>query len=168
MNASRLNYFVLCVSLLAIAMGGYSVYKVETAPTRDAFVDLVYLYREFKYTKERGSMYERSMAPLKARLDTVNMQLDYMASGGTAQNIGYAAYLTAYRDSLTGYAENLKAEYDAEIWTRINTYVQEFGKEHRYSIIFGASGNDSVMYSDSSANITRDVLLYMNEKYDGK
>jgi len=168
MKPSKLSYLILFISVLAMGLGAYAVYRVEATPTRNAFVDLVYLYREFKYTKERGNMFDDKIAPIKAKLDTINMQLGYIASGDAVQNNGYAEYLITYRDSLTGYAENLKAEYDSEIWARINTYVQEFGHENDYSIIFGAAGNGSIMYSDSTVNITQDVLRYMNEKYDGK
>ena len=49
----------------------------------------------------------------------------------------------------------------------INAFVKEYGKENGYKIILGARGNGNIMYADSSKNITKEVLIYLNKKYQG-
>jgi len=168
MKQSQINYIFLSLSLVAIVIATYCLFKIQTTPTQNAFVDLVYLYKEFNYTKERSVVFNEKTRPLNLKLDTINMQLGYLMAQDTENDLEYTSFLVSYRDSLNTYAENLKAEYDTEIWSRINTYVQSFGKQNNYSMIFGGAGNGSIMYTDSTINITQDVLNYMNEKYEDK
>ena len=66
--------------------------------------------------------------------------------------------------------ENQRAsnEYYTKIMSRINQYVEEFGKEKRYAIIFGANGQGNIMYAEDSKDITKEVLEYVNSRYNGK
>ena len=50
----------------------------------------------------------------------------------------------------------------------INDYVKEYGKKHRYQIIFGASGSGNIMYADEGTDLTQDVLKGLNKEYEGK
>jgi len=50
----------------------------------------------------------------------------------------------------------------------INDYVKEYGKEHGYKIIFGASGGGNIMYADDSSDLTNEVLKGLNSEYERK
>lgn len=66
--------------------------------------------------------------------------------------------------------ENSKliAEYNEKIWSQINGYIAEYGKEHHYTFILGASGQGNLMYADENKEVTEDVLNYINKRYDDK
>jgi outer membrane protein len=58
--------------------------------------------------------------------------------------------------------------YSREIWQQINQYTKDFGKKNGYAVIYGANGSGSIMYADTTLDITAPVLLYINERYEGK
>lgn len=63
--------------------------------------------------------------------------------------------------------QEVSAKYTADIWKQINESVSVYGKEHGYDFIFGASGDGSLMYSRKTNDITEDVIMYINRRYDG-
>jgi outer membrane protein len=64
--------------------------------------------------------------------------------------------------------QELSEQYTSDIWAYINESVAEYGKNNHYNYIFGASGNGSLMFADSSQDITSQVVLYINHKYKGE
>lgn len=66
--------------------------------------------------------------------------------------------------------KNLAAKTDslnAIIWSRLNPLIQEYGKENKYKMIFGANGTGNLLYSDSSLDISNSLIKYVNKKYNG-
>jgi outer membrane protein len=61
--------------------------------------------------------------------------------------------------------EKAAEKYDAQIWAQINQYIIDYGKMHDERIIFGASGNGSVMYGEDAKNVTDDVIAYVNKRH---
>jgi outer membrane protein len=53
-------------------------------------------------------------------------------------------------------------------WTEINKYIMEYGKENKFDMIHGVSGEGNLMYADEKLNVTDQVIEYMNNKYDGE
>jgi outer membrane protein len=63
--------------------------------------------------------------------------------------------------------EYITAE-ETKIWTQLNQYITEYGKTKDYEYILGANGSGSLMYADSTLNITEEVTAFANKKYSGK
>jgi len=62
-----------------------------------------------------------------------------------------------------------KAEqYTSQIWEQINMGIVEYGQNNGYDYILGAGGDGSLMYADSSRNITSEVLEYINQRYENQ
>jgi outer membrane protein len=61
--------------------------------------------------------------------------------------------------------QELSQQYTSDIWKRINEYVSDYGKEHGYSFIFGASGNGNLMYAGEANDVTDQVIVYINDRY---
>jgi outer membrane protein len=59
-------------------------------------------------------------------------------------------------------------KYNEGIWKQINVYLKEYGTEHGYSFIYGANGNGSIMFADSTLEISKDVIPYLNKRYSGE
>jgi len=59
-----------------------------------------------------------------------------------------------------------KAEqYTTQIWKQINKGVQIYGQQNGYQFIFGGRGDGTLMYADSTQNITPKVLEFLNQRY---
>ncbi len=50
----------------------------------------------------------------------------------------------------------------------INDFVKEYGKKHNYKVIFGATGNGTIMYGEEGADLTEEVLGLLNAEFEGK
>jgi len=50
----------------------------------------------------------------------------------------------------------------------INDYIKEYGKNHNYSIIFGASGGGNIMYAKDASDLTTEILEGLNNEFEGK
>jgi len=61
--------------------------------------------------------------------------------------------------------QDLNSRYTADVWRYINEGVADFGKEKGYDYIFGASGNGSLMYADTTHDVTADVVSFLNARY---
>jgi outer membrane protein len=55
-----------------------------------------------------------------------------------------------------------------QIWNQLNSYVQEYGQEHGYDYILGATGDGGIMYASEAKNLNEEVISYINDKYNGK
>lgn len=64
--------------------------------------------------------------------------------------------------------ELLSEKFTADIWSEINRSIERFGKEKGYDFIYGATGNGSLMFANSSGDVTKDMIEYINESYAGE
>ena len=58
-------------------------------------------------------------------------------------------------------------EYTQQIWNQLNQYIEDFGQENDYDYIFGTEGAGVLMYGDEKRNLTKDIINYINKRYDG-
>ena len=54
--------------------------------------------------------------------------------------------------------------YREELIKDINNRVADFGQENGFHYVFSPSGSGAFMYGDSTLNITKDVIGYLNSK----
>lgn len=59
-------------------------------------------------------------------------------------------------------------EMQQQVWNQLNEYMLEFGKSRKYKLILGASNNGNIVYSHESVDLTKELIEYVNEKYEGK
>lgn len=55
-----------------------------------------------------------------------------------------------------------------QVWSRINSYMQEYGVQNNYTIIMGTQGNGNIMYAQKELDITDNFIEFANQKYEGK
>lgn len=63
--------------------------------------------------------------------------------------------------------EYFSNEVSQQVWNRLNTYVEEYGKTKKHTIILGTQGNGNIMFAKEGIDITKEVLEYANNKYEG-
>ena len=47
----------------------------------------------------------------------------------------------------------------------VDEYIKEYGKQHNYKIIFGATGLGNIIYKDDAIDITDIILEEVNNNY---
>jgi outer membrane protein len=163
---------------LSIVIGLTAMGLVFLLRDKQAFVDSGKLFAEFRMSKELRKQLEAVQKKREGILDSMyrgmNSYNEYLQQNKnkTKEELDRLALMQEelhYRQQTFQEEQGkLLAEYDGRIWAQINEYVKEFGKKNNYKVILGANGQGSLMYADEQTDITKPVLEYLNDRYDGK
>lgn len=155
MNAVKLHTILLLVCLLGLA-GLASYILGQPKAEKQAFVLNERVFTHYKGTQ----LLEKKLAQLKL---THQRQLDSLQSVAFQPTARQQELIERFAQE----QQALSEQYTADIWQQINQTAAEFGKEKGYGFIFGATGDGNLMYAKESENITDELIVYLNEKYDG-
>lgn len=125
----------------------------EKAKTLNANVDslMVDWQNEIKsYEKERSTMSKKEL------------ELKQQLLGNKQQQINN------YQQAIQKQIQEEDKKSTQTVINDINDYIKEYGKKHKYKIIFGASGGGNIMYADEVTDLTQEVLKGLNAEFEGK
>lgn len=171
---SKANIFLLVIVLV---LGSCYLYDVLNRP-RTGFIVIGEVFSEFSMKKDLEKKFNATKNARQKILDSLAVDLRILAKkidGDKAKNKEDVDTYNAgrenfYRKQKEFEADNgaLTRQYDQEILTQLNQYVRDYGKEKNYQYIFGNDNNGSLMYAHDSKNLTREIIDYINKKYQGK
>jgi outer membrane protein len=62
--------------------------------------------------------------------------------------------------------EELRQKKMQGVFDKVNVYMGEYGKKHRYSMVFGTAGGGSILYgNEGKYDITEEIIKGLNERY---
>jgi Skp family chaperone for outer membrane proteins len=71
-----------------------------------------------------------------------------------------------YRQASLKKMEEVKAMKMKSVFEKVNVFLAEFGKRHRYSMIFGTLAGGNILYANEQKNdITEKLIKGLNERY---
>lgn len=157
------------IIILAFFVGLLSCTQEKAVEKKLAYVHNQVVFDAYQGTIEKKEVLEKIKEKQTSLLDSLKLEITLLEGGGKEE----AAFLKKehYNKLLQAFSENNAKDlqrYDNELKTQINQYVTDFGKENEYYMLFGATAIGNLMYADSSANVTTQVINYCNEKYEGK
>ncbi len=157
------------ILLVLLAMGIYSLSQKE----KNVYLDTAEVFNGFKLQKELRTKLENVQSARQAILDSIQLRLTAISSSSDfdPQNPGeeFFSLRGLYQQRQKQFEEDnqrLSNEYDRQIWNQLNQYVKDYGKEHNYTIIFGANGQGNIMYASETRDITKELIDYINNKYE--
>lgn len=165
MKNLRLYGIMLGMVIMASLITYYAmIQKVK----KIAMVDAVSLFNEFKMKKDLEKDYKNILFVFSTKVDSVE-RIIKLLDPKTKDNQQMAELYRAY--------DYYKAQYESEysrsnqtineqVWKRLNPLLEEYGKLKKYNIILGANGMGTVLYNDSYYDITKEVVEFVNHKYD--
>lgn len=162
---------IIIIAFVAISLMSCS----ESEKT--GYVKMGELFEEFELKKQLTSQLEQTVSARKNILDSLKLNLEMMVvtiQGGTANDSLKNIFLYSKeqflkkQEQFEGENQRLQEEYDSQIWTQLNEYIEDFGEEKRLDYIFGANGTGTIMYGNESKDVTKEVVTYVNKKYVGK
>ncbi len=159
-------YILLALLLLAILYLNWQTYqRVKTV----AFVDTAYLFNNFKMKEILETQFNENKKNRQQQLDSLYDQVTSLKN--TAAEEGVKRLQRQYlhqRQAALEEQERLKATYDAQIWSQLNSYIKEYGQEKSIDLVLGANGEGTVMHAEEDMNISKQVVDYANKKYNGE
>ncbi len=157
---------------------------VDAQPTtfRIAYFDIDSLQNKYEYFKD-------ALAELKVKEEAMNnelssMERNYQKKIGEWQKKGatmsqseadavqreYAQMQQTYQQrkfSLEQQLENLKMDYKKNIKSKIETFLKDFNRDNKYSLIISYEP-ELIFYKDTTYNITDQLIQGLNAEYKKK
>lgn len=159
-------------AVVAILIFSLSLAACNQGP-KLAYVNNFKLFEEFQGTLELDAKHRAESSHRQQALDSIKAEISAMAASDLDEDAvvrmktlekRYNLLLQQFNQETT----NSQQRYQEQLWTQINQYVFEYGKEQQYDYVFGSAANGSLMYADEAEDITADVIAYINKKYAGK
>ena len=160
----------LIIILASIVLASCSERKI-------GYVNLQTVFNDFAYKKELEKELKGISNNRKYILDSLETQVkmlirkiqydktnkDLIAEYQTMKEI-YLQKKTVYGEE----EQRMVKLYDEKILSQLNSYIKEYGKKEKLDMIYGANNAGNVMYADTSLDLTKPVVMYINEKFKGK
>lgn len=165
---------LLAINLLVAA--GIIIY-MESTRVKTYYIDLNKVYSEFTLKKDLEKRLEAMVSVTNEQLDSLEMNGRYInnslqTSPSDQDKIReYNSVVERYATKSEEFDQQKKqvaAQYDDQIWSQLNEYIREYGKEHNCDFIIAGNGDGSIMYSTGSKDITDKMIVYVNGKYQGQ
>lgn len=128
------------------------------------------IFEDFAGTKEVMERLDKLEKRQKEVLDSMNVEIIALERfSGTDPLLiqkKKQLYQNLHEEFVSG-NEHEREVYIREIWMQINQYVQDYGREKGYDMIWGGNGTGSLMYGKASLDVSDDVVRYINRRYAG-
>lgn len=162
------NWISVLISIVLVSLV-VAFYLSDRA--KYAYVSNEYIFAEFKGKKELAL----ELAGLKQKhqylLDSMLLEINLLQERKDKMGRDSLAIKTQFYRGLLGEFEQIEQEEGQEmskrIWTQINQYVADYGKQNGYDMIWGTSSGGTLMYGKETLDISNQVLDYINKRYEG-
>lgn len=127
------------------------------------FMDNFKVFEEFEMKKDYDTRIEQELGVEQKKLDSLSTILETIKDPLLLDK--QKKVLFEAQQQFDQQFSTVSAQYTDEVYKRLNEYIQTYGKLNNYHMIMGSNGQGSVMYVDSTANITKDLIQYINKEY---
>lgn len=162
--------FAIVVSIAMLLFAATTIYlllkgspSATAAEHNTVFMDSYLVFEEFEMKKDYDKRLEMELGMEQASLDSLGAQLN-----AATDPLKVAALKKDFTVKKLAFDEKFQAlsrQYTDEVYKRLNGYIQAYGKEKHYKLILGSNGDGNVMYVDTTLNVTKDLISYINQQY---
>lgn len=163
-------------SLVLLGILFFLIYNWYTTP-KTGYVLIHELYNGFEMKKEMEQKYKTVADARKKVLDSLSFELKKIANQIQLEEEKNKTAIKNFELKREEYFQRKQAfeednamlskQYDQEILTQLNQYVKDYSEANKFTYVFGNDGNGSLMYADEKNNITKEVIVFVNNKYKG-
>nr|WP_255398721.1 MULTISPECIES: OmpH family outer membrane protein [unclassified Flavobacterium] len=159
---------LLCIIFLLFFLGLISCFILINFKEniKIATVNTDILFDKFIMTQELKRVGEREFNTRKIKLDSLYSVLESQSVSENKRQILIKQFILE-KDELVEFNQNFTAGESLKIWSRIQSYIEEFSKENKYQLIIGSENKTPVLYTDERIDVTQDLLKYINKRYEG-
>jgi outer membrane protein len=169
---------VLAILVIVLVIGVTLCTTYFTRKEKLAYINTSLVYEGFNLKKEMETKYNRTQEARKLVLDSLMQSLQAEAKALEENDNKDKESILRFESLRKSYAmkkkqfdednESLASSYTSQVWEQLNQYIKDFGTENEYKFIFGATGQGNLMYANDADDITKMVIAYANDKYEGK
>ena len=172
----------LYAAVVAVVLSFVAIYFAKSS-SQLVYVDVNKLIEGYSRTKVAKAEFDKNANVMKANVDSLvgNWQKELKNYEKERTTLSpkelklKQELLGNKQQQINGYQEAIQKKIQEEdkkvtqtVINDINDYIKEYGKNHSYKIIFGASGGGNIMYADESTDLTEEILKGLNAEYGKK
>lgn len=143
---------------------------VDTATLMSQFTEAVAAQKELNKSKDEwGRNAKVIQDSLQAAMNAIKSEYE---TASPARKQALRSGMERWNQDLSRYSHTVKelaANRDQELMTpviqKFNIFVQQWGKDHGYSMIFGTTSNGNLLQAESASDLTSLLLSELNERY---
>jgi len=177
-----MNKIALPIAIIALVASVASFFYAQSA-SELVYVDVNKLLDGYKRTKIVKAEFDEKAKTMKANVDSLitGWQNELKAYEKERSSMSKKELelkqelLSNKQQQINNYQQAVQKQLVEEdkkvtqtVINDINDFVKEYGKEKGYKVIFGATGNGTIMYGVESADLTEQVLKQLNAEFEGK
>ncbi|TSE06701.1 MULTISPECIES: OmpH family outer membrane protein [Aquimarina] len=177
-----MNKLALPIALIALIASVASFFYQQSS-SELVYVDVNKLLEGYKRTAIIKSEFDEKAKTMKANVDSLigSWQTELKAyekerSDMSKKELELKQELLANKQQqINNYQQAVQKQLVEEdkkvtqtVINDINDFVKEYGKKNGYKVIFGATGNGTIMYGEESADLTEVVLKELNAEFEGE
>ncbi|WP_281228723.1 OmpH family outer membrane protein [Flavobacterium aquiphilum] len=172
----------MLVAVAAVVLSVLAIYYAKSS-SQLVYVDVNKLITGYEKTKVAKAEFDKKANLMRSNVDSLVANWQKELKNYEKERTTFSPkelklkqeLLTNKQQQINGYQEAIQKKIQEEdkrvtqtVINDINDYIKEYGKDHNYKIIFGASGGGNIMYADESTDLTEEVLKGLNAEYGEK
>lgn len=126
------------------------------------YINAKRVMQQYHGTAAHRQVIERQAGRWQRSLDSLTAVLHQQQLPPAQQ----AAQVSRYREVLQQRVRQAGEEADQQLIQEVNAYLKQFGAQHHYAYILGATEGGNIVYADSANNLTVKVVKELNQQYD--
>ncbi len=165
-NSSKIIVSILVVLVIVVTILSFYVFKPSTPEI--VYVDNVQLFNGFHMSKDLGKINGDKINTQKKKLDSLySIYSIFREQQNEEKAQELETQLRSEDQELKKMNEYFSKDLSQKVWNRLNQYIKEYSETKAYKIVLGTQGTGNIMYAQEGIDITEEVLIYVNEKYEG-
>ncbi len=132
------------------------------------YVNNLELFEGFNMTKDMKAIGAKEFKKRAQELDSLYASLEPLPSNtlATKSNQELQKHIATKSKALQELKQKHFRTLNEKVWSRLHIYVKEYAQTNNYKVILGVNGSGNIIYGKPSINITNELLLYSNGKYE--
>ncbi len=159
---------MLIISFLMCALTGTSIYLLlKNDNKKIGVVDAVRLFDQYNMKKELEDKAKVKLQLMGKQMDSVENLLNMAKAVKNEEEIKKMSYAYSYvRGSVENEYKQSNKEINEQVWKRLNSAIDAYGKSKGLHLIIGANGMGSVLFNDDYYDLTSEAIKFVNNKYE--
>jgi outer membrane protein len=175
----RLALGAFCLSIAALVL--FSVVLLTGGMEKKiGVVRSNHLIQQYKAMQDAQERYENKQKAWQANVVMLEQELQTAMEGYRVEYASLStpeikkreAQLEQKRTNYISYSQSIREKAAKEetemmqgVLNQINSFVEDYGREHGFDVILGTTAAGNVLYGTESVDITNDVLKALNNAY---
>lgn len=129
------------------------------------YVNNLELFDGFQMTKEMKKEGEAILNKEKKDLESMQVNFSISTTGTEKQEL--LRKIIEKKQQIDNFQRAYIHNNSEKIWNRIHQYSKDFARERGYDLVIGSQFKSDVIYSEEKLDVTKEMLNFINSKYEG-